>query len=465
MLTKRSLQWSPMLLSMAIFFGCAKQQNTQDSLSPTRTVAKTETAGDGKYDLLGYGYDATGQFANAASATFPVLDITKLENESLSSILLESAPSQEYVEDYGENAYQYSKRISTKVEATGAYSIFKATISYNYNGADAFNAKYIYGSYNLLVKQKRVRLNATKEFLASYLTAGFKSAVQTMTAAQLISNYGTHVLVDLYTGAKMDIMYQAETNSRNGSSAASGGVRVAVGSIFNINVATSTDVSNASQNYSRKLIYKTRGGDPSKGLVGQINLDQNAPQVNFAQWQNSCTPANSVLIDIAPKGLIPLYEFITDANKKAEVMNYITQYLQNNQVNLAYDKVPVYAYYNAGNNKHIFELDRRLDSDPNWQYRGPYFYAYKQQAPGTVPVYHFYAPTTGDNQYSLSTSNDYNYWNLDGIKWYAYSTQQAGTVPIYQFYHFTTGREHFLGSSPTSAPANEWSKSILFYAY
>lgn len=460
------LYLSPIVLCLSMMTGCAKRNDLPDTDHKKKSDVKTELAGDGRFDLLGYGYNVTGEYANAVSAANAVLDIAKLESEHPEKLIMENTRSQEYVEEYGENALQYSKKMSTKVEATVSYAVFKATISYSFNSTDVFNSKYIYGSYNFMIKHKRVRLNATTDNLTNYLTPGFTSALQSMTAAQLVNTYGTHVLVDLYTGARMEMIYQSETTNESRETAARAGIKASVSSVFGLDVSNEVDVNNAKQNFSKKLSYRTRGGDPSKGLVGEINLDQNNPKINITAWQSSSTPDNAVLVDIAPKGLTPLYELITDVNKRTEVENYIKQYLNDNQVNLSYSKAPVHCYYNPGSNKHTYELDRRLDNDNNWNYKGIYFYAYKDQAPGTVPVYHFYAPSTGDNQYSLSTNNDYSYWTLKGVKFYAYSSQQLGSVPIYQFYHHTTREEHFLGSNPNSAsPANEWTKYIVFYAH
>ncbi|RXM57273.1 hypothetical protein, partial [Chryseobacterium sp. CH1] len=61
---------------------------------------------------------------------------------------------------------------------------------------DKFDAKYIYGSYNLLIKQKRLRFNATTDMLADYVTPEFTQDLQTKSPQQIVQDYGTHVMVD-----------------------------------------------------------------------------------------------------------------------------------------------------------------------------------------------------------------------------------------------------------------------------
>ncbi|RXM49599.1 hypothetical protein, partial [Chryseobacterium sp. CH25] len=55
----------------------------------------------------------------------------------------------------------------------------------------------------------------------------------------------------------------------------------------NANVDNDIDTSESNKNFSRKLSFKTRGGDPSKSLVGELNLDQTNPKINISSWQNS----------------------------------------------------------------------------------------------------------------------------------------------------------------------------------
>lgn len=64
---------------LTFLFSCKK--STDDVTKPTYNITpqnKLMSAGDGQWDLLGYGYDMTGDYANSNSATFPVIDVEKL---------------------------------------------------------------------------------------------------------------------------------------------------------------------------------------------------------------------------------------------------------------------------------------------------------------------------------------------------------------------------------------------------
>lgn len=106
----------------------------------------------------------------------------------------------------------------------------------------------------------------------------------------------------------------------------SAGVGLHVKTIFNINTGYTYNTNDIIENFSQKLHYKTIGGDPTKSLIGDIaigSVSNPNPTINISGWQSSCTPENSVMIDIAPNGLVPIYDLIPDQSKALAVKNYI----------------------------------------------------------------------------------------------------------------------------------------------
>lgn len=284
-------------LSLSLITSCSvdnissNEYADENFISDRSHISSKKFAGDGIYDVLGHGYDATGEYANASSSGFKVIDIEKYKIDHSNRVLSDNSLTQFFTDEYGENAETYSKMVSTKIDVTAGIPLFKKTLSVAFNSSvttnNKFDAKYIYGSTNLVITQKHNRLNATADELADYLTPEFLQDLQTKTPQQIVQFYGTHVLVDIYTGAKMEVMFQSETTNESRDRAARIGVKVGMKDIFNVDVNNDVNTSETSKNYSRKLSYRTRGGDPSKGLTGEINLDQVNPKINFAAWQNS----------------------------------------------------------------------------------------------------------------------------------------------------------------------------------
>ncbi|MCQ9641808.1 MAC/perforin domain-containing protein [Chryseobacterium sp. WG14] len=457
-------------LLMLLLASCSSEdlssEMTAEQQTKTSRSVVGRSAGDGAYDILGHGYNAAGEYANANAAGFKVIDIDRFKAEQGGRILAENTYSQEYVEDYGENAETYSKMVATKVNATAGIPLFKKTLSVGFNSAvttnHKFDAKYIYGSYNLLIKQRRLRFNATADMLGDYLTPEFSQDLQNKTPQQIVQDYGTHVAVDIYTGAKMDIMFQSETTNESRARAARIGVKVGLLKVFDVDAQNDVDTSESSKNFSRKLSYRTRGGDPSKGLIGEINIDQNTSKINIANWQNSSTVNNAVLVDFGNDGLIFIYDLIKDPVKKAQLKAYVNQYLIDNKVMLDYIPVPIYGFYSGQERDHYLS---HLPIIPNtYVAEGEFFKAYTYKAPGTIPVYKYYSPQEKDHYYStyLGTPSTYTY---EGIAFYA--TMDSTKKPIYQFYS-PSQKDHYYIASPGGAPVTprEYiAEGIPFYAY
>ncbi|SIQ15934.1 hypothetical protein [Chryseobacterium sp. RU33C] len=79
-------------------------ESTPDSPAKTNRLSAAKFAGDGVYDVLGHGFDVAGEYANANSAGFKVIDIDRFKSEQAARLLSENTNTQQYVEEYGENA-------------------------------------------------------------------------------------------------------------------------------------------------------------------------------------------------------------------------------------------------------------------------------------------------------------------------------------------------------------------------
>ncbi len=314
-------------------------QTTTEKSANENPISLEDSKEFGSYNALGYGYNVTGEYANSNSTGFKVIDIDKFKIHQNPRLVDENTVSQEYSEEYGADAAAFSQVISKKVSATDNLLLYGKTISNPFKSAitenfNFFDPKYIYGSYNLLIKQKRFRFNATADLLSNYLTQDFLKDLQTKTPEQIVRDYGTHVTVDIYTGAKLDIFFQAQTTNQDRQRAARAGIVTAV-STLNSSIANDIDIQEASKNYSKKLYYKTRGGDKSKRFANIINIDQGIPKINISDWQSTSNKNNSVLVDFGANGLVIIYDLVKDPLKKSQMKSYIDKYLTNNQVFLA----------------------------------------------------------------------------------------------------------------------------------
>lgn len=326
-----------LMISMS---SCSNDDTLDPPAPETENPIQPETNREfGTYNALGYGYDVTGEYANANYAGSKVINIDKFKTENSSRLLDETVGSYENIEEYGADAVAYSKVLSEKVNTGYEFPLYGKTISNSFKGSlaantNAFDSQYIYGSYNTIIKQKRYRVNATSELLANYLTPEFIKDIETRSPQQIVENYGTHVAKDIYIGAKIDVVFQAKTTNNDRQLAARVGVITAVNTLSS-QVSSEEDLKEAAKNYDKKLFYRTIGGDKSKGFAQIINLENTSPKANIGAWQSTVTKDNSVLVDFGPNGLMLIYDLVNDPAKKAELKAYVDQYINTHKVVLA----------------------------------------------------------------------------------------------------------------------------------
>lgn len=467
---KKKLFVLPMTFMLLFIASCTDEANQEQIINAQTqsTNSKlTQRPGDGAYDVLGYGYDVTKEFANSNSAGFQVIDIVKFKAEQASRLNEEFAYSSEYKEVYGENALSYSKVLSQKTENTSSQVVYGKTLSsaftQNTTDTNKFEGKYIYGSYSLEIKYKRLRFNSTIDLLKNYLTAEFLADLNSKTPQQIVQDYGTHILTDIYTGAKLNVLYQSETKNLDRALAARAGVKSSVENVFSMDVNNDINTSYASQNYNRKIFYNTRGGNPSKSLIGTINLEKTPVQtLNISEWQNSVDVSNSVLMDIAPNGLIYIYDLINDPVKKSQIKQYVDQYIINNTVKIQDIPVDIYCFYSGKDQDHYYNQDNTIPT--NYISEGVFFKAFNYPAVNTVPIYMYYSGKDSDHYYSRSSQIPKNYVS-EGIAFYAYPNATLslnGAVPVYMYYSGKDSDHYYTKSN--QIPKNYILEGIEFYA-
>ncbi|SHM04545.1 MAC/perforin domain-containing protein [Mucilaginibacter sp. OK098] len=288
--------------------------------------------GDATYNFLGYGYDITDQYNDASSVRSVVINIPSLVKSNPYQFDLSRATTG-YWENYsGETATDLAGKLSQKFDETSGLKVFKNTIASAFPGADTFNGKYVYGYYSAISVRMRMRIvDNYNNVLNSYVTDGFSQDVNTLTTADLVKKYGTHMLRSIAIGSRLNVVYQAEAPSTNRKMISSTGLRYAMKTIFGLATGEldPMDLVALNANTSAKVYFYAVGGDQSTLKESSVN---NRTFINPTEWFGSTTEDKARFIGAAEDGLIPLYDLITDVNKKAVVKAYIIKYIQDNQL-------------------------------------------------------------------------------------------------------------------------------------
>lgn len=282
--------------------------------------------GDATYSFLGYGYDVTGKCADTSSVRLPIVDINAFvaaQPERLdigrSSIL--------GTRGYGmADAFQFAS--SQMTPATNMPASGGSVTAY-FPGNASFDAGNVYAFYERYLYHRQIKLNAYGSLLVPYTTSSFKQDAQSMTPAQLVSKYGTHVMLGVVTGAKFKITYQAKSTTEakgiGRNFVADQGFTRILRDVFKTQpyYLDSLKASDLKTLSDQKIVYDIVGGDFTK-----VKLDATGkvPQVNYTEWANNLTESSYRFVDFTTSSLIPIADLIDNTAKKQEVAAYILSY-------------------------------------------------------------------------------------------------------------------------------------------
>jgi len=329
---------------LCAIYSCKKSNQTPAnniSLTPAKITVSTSALainnttpqGSPTYNLLSYGYDITGKYADTSAVRSVVFDIAAFDanNPGRFGISLTTVGQSKVI--YGQNAENFSSQLSVGLAETTGFDDFKGSITSVFPAPDAFSKKYVYASYSYIIQVKSVGFTGDSTLLAKYVTPQFSQDIQLLSPADLVKKYGTHVLCDIDLGARFNVIYQGATSNTNTFSAVFAGFNYAMGNVFDLSTGSLDPINknNLATISNPKIFYNAVGGDLTK--LNEFNTTD-GKKIIIQDWQNSATLANAVFIDINKNGLIPLYQFISDAAQKAKVKAYITSYVAGNQVKL-----------------------------------------------------------------------------------------------------------------------------------
>ncbi|WP_443945674.1 MAC/perforin domain-containing protein [Pedobacter sp. AW1-32] len=424
--------------------------------------------GDGKWDVLGYGYDITGDYLALESISkSTIIDMTRFGQDYFNRINTptSTAGTQHYY--YGATAYDYLRDINIKrsftASVTGGTKEPKADGDSYFTGSLTsksenqsiydFKSKFSYAHFEEVYRIKKIQLteDVSLELLKNYLTPEFIANISTKTPQELIAMYGTHVLLDISLGGRLAFDFNgsivSETTTEKKVSTSEGALGFFVKK-FGINISSSktTDEMTKAFNESRERSFglKFFGGTNSGRSVSFDSNGYTSENVNISGWEQSVNVNNSALVDI--ERMAPIYDFISDPVKKEQVRVAVEQYIKDRQIKML-GEIPVYCFYSSRDNNHVYTANKNdYPYEQNgFQNFGISFYAFSTQKPGTQPVHVFYNERGRNHTYTINRY-DYAYeqngYKYLGVNFYAYPSQLNGSLPVHVFYTGAGGGDH-----------------------
>lgn len=422
------------------FYSCSEMEDLPSDLTSPSSVT-TRFAGDEKYDVLGYGYDVTGEYLHPMSVRNPVLNIAKYEKDYFERLQHGTASYGYDRMYYGYSSVDYVKNVTTETKATAtmSYRSEKDTIFFSNTITDnaylkteySYSSKYSFASLDAIRNLKYVHINDEASRLSQYLSDSFKEDLERLSPDRVVERYGTHVLTDFIIGGRYKLLFRSViTNVKDASTkrkTVSSGFKSSldgIGFSYNLEHTDTVDESLVKENQHKELYVMFYGGS---GTNMKYDLEKGAPtSVDIQSWEKSVSLGNSCLNDINWKETYPIYDFISDPIKKIEIKNAVRKYIANGQIKML-EVIPLYQFGLNGTMKfHYSPQTYSL----GWENHGIRCYVPKFSDEYTIPLYQF--ELDGTKQFHYSTQVYSLGWENQGVMCYIYPKMVYDElIPLY----------------------------------
>jgi len=471
-----------MCIITAAFGSCKKNEVTEEK-GLTGNHQNLAIAGDGKWDLLGHGYDVMGEFLERTTASkVPVIDVDRFYADYPTKIVTPTDTKGDYNVYYGASAYDYVNEINKKQTFGGngtrgddkddkkLYATANFSSTNDKGNTTTYSSKFSYATYESWYRIKSLDFtdDVNAGLLKNYLTPDFLAYISNYSAEDIVKTYGTHILLGIDIGGRLKYDYRGtivkEVTTDRKTTAIKAGFSIGIAKIFSINLSTdltSEQKTTISNETTDKLFKGTfYGGNNSGTSFSGDALGNTSQSINLVSWQQSINVNNASLIGITRT--IPIDEVIADPVKKAQVKAAAEKYISDRQIYLT--ATTFYEYYNSATNRHAYNLGSNME-----QYWGNYylnaepFKVYATQYAGAVPLYQFYNAGIDNRVLTTNRYPGFSGYNYDGILCYVYTTPTTGTVPVYEFYSSTGG--HLYTTNRNTSFAGWRYNGQPFYAF
>jgi len=320
---------------MLILSGCADEDIIERNSPSFPQSVNTRSAGDGVYDILGYGYDITGPYLDTKSSRAIVFDTNKLLEKGL--ITPYKLEESRFRYSSGKDVIDFTTNMSSSLQMStpGILKVIGgASLNIAFGGNSHYNSDYSFAYCTQQYIDSRYRISeADINVLKTCLTKQFIERLSTYTPEQIVEEYGTHVLKDIYLGAKFEVYYMAKSTSSSKKESINAGLGASLFSLLKMDGKFQYDESLAITNKEQSLYYFTIGGDPAVGVQGSLN-PENSPSIDIGKWMASVKSSTPKFIDVDnnSQSFIPIYELVTDPTKKQTLKAYIDNYIKSKEV-------------------------------------------------------------------------------------------------------------------------------------
>lgn len=411
--------------------------------SDCKTEVKIEQAG-GMYNILGRGYDATGEYLAQSSLRPAVVDLYKQYAAGLLQTFSAPASSMgEMVSGTTPSDFLNALMAGSGIDSSlgGDVPCFNGTLN-----SLSSDASYLMS--NNWIRSQIARVQVSSNQLPRTLSDEFISDTTRLKPAALVEKYGTHFIVSASLGLSVRTTYSAyvDAEEKNKINFAYKGFQNAEAYLAD-RLGTDLALTLAGNNNFGATMTKVLSG----GRTSLIEYDATTGKLGESTaWQESMESDNLTLITLSDGDLKPISDAIENVWLRRQVEDAVKSYIQASKVN-AHATVPLLQNSNGKIYRYVTGFDEsiRLEEQENLHGYGMLGSLYRTRIGSSIPFYS-YIDTNGNQILSLIQPTDA--WTCIG---YVMPSRTDDTISLYEItdgtrYAYTIEAANSYGAN------NEW---------
>lgn len=436
-------------------FSCSENEIFDAEENNSNLKYSTLMNGDGKYDVLGFSYDITGEYLDVDNAKKTIIDIDAFVRDYPDRVYTYGVSKGDLIEYAGATAYELLEDIRTKndIKIDTNTGIESLSLTGNINKITeltekhSYSNKYSFARADAVKRVKRIYIYATPDVLRNYLKPTFIEDIKKLPPLDLIKEYGTHILCDITIGGKLTFLQKAiiteESNTFIKTEIMKNGIKFDL-SEMGISGSSESEKEqlrswkNKISFWESRLIYF--GGEGS-GRSYTFNSETgylSSSTINLDSWEKSVNAQNSGLIEINWERTYPIYEFVSDPFKKATLKLAVIAYTNSKKLEVINEEIiPMHDYWTSKHNDHMLTINRNDTQGTPYEYYGIECYVNKNPTFASVELHDYWSPKHSDHMLSIhkidnkDNSGGYIYC---GVMCHVYPIQFPGTVPVHSYF-------------------------------
>lgn len=312
-----AITFMSMPLMMCNNGGGGSDDGDNGNVEPADLDVSPNTAG---YYVVGCGTDIFQQYAVESNVKGRVLNVTRLNQDGF--LVLNPLVEERYFEKIsGKSISEYATRLSSSVGVTGSYMYFSGSIQASFTDETYKKAEYSYVTimetnwkHSLKIQNDRWYASYLKDYMTDEAVAAINNQdVMNWSGQDIIDSYGTHVMVGIYAGARLDYHLAIEVESQTHDSSIEAYASARFDGKFasaGISFSIDTDTYSAMEEYESKENIRSKGGDSQYANPSDDD--------DYTLWHQSIS-TNPVFCGIIKYALIPIWEFADTQERQDEL--------------------------------------------------------------------------------------------------------------------------------------------------